>query len=186
MSVKLKISLPGIKGFLRLYSAAAQTTLYTVHNKLRADLEFPQDQLILFKALGAAENVVARWGLFDIGDGAVEDISLRAALDKGVTHFVYFYDVSNRKSVLIDICEDDSPAPRSGKVLLLETKGPVPQEFENGYVALEDLPVEKQKLPGDDDDFDLDDDIDLDEEDEEDEEDEAGDEDGEEIFDENE
>lgn len=182
MAVKLKITLPGIKGFLRLYSAADQTTLYTIHNKLRADLEFPQDQLILFKALGAAENVVARWGLFDIGDGAVEDISLRAALDKGVTHFVYFYDVSNKKSVLVDICEDDSPAPRAGKVLLLETKGPVPQEFENGYVALEDLPVEKQKLPGDDDDFDLDDDIDLDDEDEE----ELPDEDGEELYDENE
>ena len=182
MAVKLKITLPGIKGFLRLYSAGAETTLYTVHNKLRADLEFPQDQLILFKALGAAENVVARWGLFDIGDGAVEDISLRAALDKGVTHFVYFYDVSNKKSVLIYIFEDDSPALRAGKIILVETKGPVPQEFENGYVALEDLPVEKQKLPSEDD-FDLDDE---DFDDEEDEDEDGADEDGEEIFDEDE
>ncbi|MBR6002314.1 MAG: hypothetical protein IK045_05590 [Bacteroidales bacterium] len=180
MAVCLKITLPKIKGFLRLYKAAGPTTLYTVHNRLRADLEFPQDQLILFKALGADEAVVARWGLFDIGDGAVEQISLSAALEKGVTHFVYFYDVSNRKSVLIDIYEDDSPAPKADKLVLSETKGPVPQEFENGYVALEDLPVEKQKLPSEDD-FDLDDE-DFDEEDDEDDD----GEDGEEIYDENE
>ena len=180
MAVCLKITLPKIKGFLRLYRAAGSATLYTVHTRLRADLEFPQDQLILFKALDAKELVVARWGLFDIGDGAVENISLKAALDKGVTHFVYFYDVSNRKSVLIDIYEDDSPAPKADKLVLAETKGPVPQEFENGYVALEDLPVEKQKLPSEDD-FDLDDE-DFDEEDDEDDD----GEDGEEIYDENE
>ena len=180
MAICLKITLPKIKGFLRLYKAAGATTLYTVHHRLRADLEFPQDQLILFKALGANEAVVARWGLFDIGDGAVEEISLSAALEKGVTHFVYFYDVSNRKSVQIDIYEDDSPSPKADKLLLTETKGPVPQEFENGFVALEDLPVEKQKLPSEDD-FDLDDE-DFDEEDEDDE----PDEEGEEIYDENE
>ncbi|MBO7544366.1 MAG: hypothetical protein J6T02_02150 [Bacteroidales bacterium] len=180
MAIYLKITLPKIKGFLRLYSAGGGTTLYTVHNRLRADLEFPQDQLILFKALDAKDLVVARWGLFDIGDGAVEEISLRAALDKGVTHFVYFYDVANRKSVQVDIYEDDSPAPKADKLFLLETKGPVPQEFENGFVALEDLPVEKQKLPSEDD-FDLDDE-DFDDEDE----DEEADEEGEEIYDENE
>ena len=181
MAICLKITLPKIKGFLRLYKAAGATTLYNVHIRLRADLEFPQDQLILFKALDANEHVVARWGLFDIGDGAVEDISLSAALEKGVTHFVYFYDVANRKSVLVDIYEDDSPAPKADKLILAETKGPVPQEFENGFVALEDLPVEKQKLPSEDD-FDLDDE-DFDDEDEDED---AGDEDGEEIYDENE
>ena len=78
--------------------------------------------------------------------------------------------------------EEDTPALRAGKIILVETKGPVPQEFENGYVALEDLPVEKQKLPSEDD-FDLDDE-DFDDEDDEDED--GADEDGEEIFDENE
>ena len=30
---------------------------------------------------------------------------------------------------------------------LLESKGPVPLEFENGYVAFEDLPEERRRLP---------------------------------------
>ena len=41
--------------------------------------------------------------------------------------------------------------------LLVETKGPNPIEFENGYVAFEDLPDDKKKDP-EDDDFDEDDD----------------------------
>ena len=78
---------------------------------------------------------------------------------------------------------------------LVETKGPNPIEFENGYVAYEDLPDEQKHMPGerswskdkgdtsfDDDDEDLDDE-DLDEEDDEEED---GDEDGKEIFEEGE
>ena len=66
--------------------------------------------------------------------------------------------------------------------LLAESKGPNPIEFDNGYVAFEDLPEKQRVLPGeesDDDDDDLDD---FDEEEEEEEE----DEDGKEIYDESE
>ena len=34
------------------------TTLYSFHKQMRADMEFPQDQLIMFKALSADGNVV--------------------------------------------------------------------------------------------------------------------------------
>ena len=65
---------------------------------------------------------------------------------------------------------------------LVESKGPNPVEFENGYVAYEDLPDEQKHLPGEsswgkgddaaDDADDLTDDIaDVDEDDEDDEED---------------
>jgi hypothetical protein len=68
---------------------------------------------------------------------------------------------------------------------IAESKGPNPIEFENGYVAYEDLPDEQRHLPGenkggldiDDDDFD---------DEEEDEEEDDDDEDGKEIYDENE
>ena len=91
------------------------------------------------------------------------------------------------KSVIITL-EGETPeftaVPR-----LLESKGPVPLEFENGYVAFEDLPEERRHLPGEarggDDEEDEDDDEDYDDEDEEDEEDEDKDEE-ELLYDENE
>ena len=61
------------------------------------------------------------------------------------------------------------------------SSSPYPIEFENGYVAYEDLPERQRYLPGEEPE---DDDEDFDDEDEEDEEDD--DEDGKEIFDEGE
>ena len=71
MVFKVKVTLSGIKGFYRVYSAGGDTTLYALHKQMRADMEFPQDQLIMFKALDSLGDVVARYGLFDLGAGAV-------------------------------------------------------------------------------------------------------------------
>jgi len=183
MVFKLKVTLSGIKGFYRIYLVNGATTLYTLHKQLRADMEFPQDQLIMFKALAADASVTGRYGLFDLGSGTVDAVSLEKAVKAGAASFVYFYDVTNRKSVNIAVEEETSSAKVNPDFpVLTESKGPNPIEFENGYVAFEDLPDRQRYLPGeepedlDDDDFD----------DEEEEEEEAEDEDGKEIFDENE
>ena len=175
-----------IKGFYRVYSVSGDTTLYTLHKQLRADLEFPQDQLIMFKATDAAGDVVARYGLFDLGSGAVDDVTLLKAAESGAVSFVYFYDVTNRKSVNIAIESVDEGAAGPACPTIVDTKGPNPIEFENGYVAFEDLPDRQRHLPGENPFGGEDDDDDEDLEDEEDEEEEDGDEDGKEIYDENE
>ena len=184
MTLRYRVTLTGIKGFYRVYELDGETTLYTFHKQLRADLEFPQDQLILFKALDAGGEVKARYGLFDLGSGTVDNITLRQTLAAEIVSFVYFYDVTSRKSVNITF-EEEVPLKKVSPLfpLLTDTKGPVPLEFENGYVAYEDLPPEQKHLPGEDGWDDDDDDIDLDDEEEE-EEDEG--EDGKEIYDENE
>lgn len=182
MIFKLKVTLTGIKGFYRIYLVHGATTLYTLHKQLRADMEFPQDQLIMFKALAADGSVLGRYGLFDLGSGTVDTVSLEKAFKGGTTSFVYFYDVTNRKSV--NIAVEEAPVGTKASPdspLLTETKGPNPIEFENGYVAFEDLPDKQRFLPGEEPD-DLDDEEFDDEEEEEAEE----DEDGKEIFDENE
>lgn len=51
MVFKIRVTLAGIKGFYRLYYVNGATTLYDIHKQLRSDLEFAQDQIIMFKAL---------------------------------------------------------------------------------------------------------------------------------------
>jgi len=182
MVFQLRVTLSGIKGFYRVYKVNGATTLYTLHKQLRADLEFPQDQLIMFKALDVTGAVVGRYGLFDLGWGTADQMPLEKAVKAGADSFVYFYDVTNRKSVNITVEGEAVGA----KVLpdfpvLAESKGPNPIEFENGYVAFEDLPDRQRHLPGEEEDEDLDDE-DFSEEEEE----EEDDEDGKEIFDEDE
>ncbi len=183
MVFQIRVTLKGIKGFFRVYHVNGETTLYAIHKQIRSDLEFPQDQLIMFKAEDLTDGVVARYGLFDLGSGTVDRISLEDAIKEETDHFVYFYDVTNKKSVIITVeGEIEGAKMPVGAVVLQESKGPNPIEFENGYVAFEDLPERQRHLPGEEDDFDDDDEDFDDEDDEEDEEDD--DEDGKEIFDE--
>lgn len=142
-----RVTLTGIKGFFRLYCMRPETTLYTFHKQMRADMEFAQDQLILFKALDAAGNVVARYGQFDLGSGTVDTVTVAQTVKLGVASFVYFYDVTNRKSVNVTF-EGEVEGVAGTSPYILETKGPNPIDFENGYVAYEDLPNEQRHLPG--------------------------------------
>ena len=76
--------------------------------------------------------------------------------------FTYFYDTTNVKSVIVTF--EGEGELRQGVIypLLVESKGPNPIEFENGYVAFEDLPDDKKKTDAvDDDDDDEDDDDDM-------------------------
>ena len=70
MIYSFRVTLPGIKGFFRVYHLRSDNSLYSFHKQMRADMEFPQDQLILFKAFaGDGSTVIARYGLFDLGNG---------------------------------------------------------------------------------------------------------------------
>ncbi len=167
MILRYRVSLPGIKGFARVYELKGSTTLYSFHKQMRADMDFPQDQLVLFKAFDAEGDVSARYGVFDLGSGTIDDMTVAQCHKKGEDRFVYFYDTTNVKSVIVTLEDVVNAEPRKGVIypLLVETKGPNPIEFENGYVAFEDLPDDKKKDPDDEDFDDFDDDVDDDDKD---------------------
>lgn len=173
MILKYRVSLPGIKGFARVYEVKANASLYSFHKQMRADMDFPQDQVVLFKAFGKNGEVSARYSVFtDFGFGTIDNVTAGECHKKGEDRFIYFYDTTNVKSVIVTF---EGVAEERRNViypLLVESKGPNPIEFENGYVAFEDLPDDKKKDP-DDEDFD---DEDLDDTDED------GDEETEEIY----
>ena len=163
MILKYRVSLPGIKGFARVYEVKGSASLYSFHKQMRADMDFPQDQVVLFKAFDKDGEVAARYSVFtDFGFGIIDHVTAEQCHKRGEDKFIYFYDTTNVKSVIVTF---EGVAEERRNViypLLVETKGPNPIEFENGYVAFEDLPDDKKKDP-DDDDFE-DDDIDVDEE----------------------
>lgn len=147
MNYKYRVTLEGIKGFYRLYSVSGNNSLYTLHKQLRSDLEFPVDQPILFKAFDADGAVAARYALIDLGDGTVDNITVDRTVKAGIVRFIYFYDVQAKKYVIITL-EGESEEAFSLPAVI-ETKGPLPIEFERGYVAFEDLPNDRRRLPGD-------------------------------------
>lgn len=148
MILRYRVSLPGIKGFARVYEVKSTTTLYEFHKMMRDDMDFPNDQLIQLKGLDEAGALVARYGMFDLGAGTADEVTLAETVDKGIVSFVYFYNVTERKSVILTLESETEEVPGVKYPALVETKGPNPEAFENGYVAYEDLPDEQRHLPG--------------------------------------
>ncbi len=163
MILKYRVSLPGLKGFARIYEVKDTTSLYSFHKQMRADMDFPQDQVVLFKAFGRDGEVSARYSVFtDFGFGTIDNVTAGMCRKRGEDKFIYFYDTTNVKSVIVTFEGEGELRMNAIYPLLVEQKGPNPIEFENGYVAFEDLPDDKKKDP-DDDDFEEDDDIDVEE-----------------------
>ena len=152
MILKYRVSLPGLKGFARVYEVKDTTSLYSFHKQMRADMDFPQDQIVLFKSFDPAGNVAARYSITDLGFGTIDDVTCGACHKREEDKFIYFYDTTNVKSVIVTFEGEGELRPRALYPLLVETKGPNPIEFENGYVAFEDLPDDKKKDPDEDDD----------------------------------
>ena len=179
MTYRYRVTLEGIKGFYRVYLVNAMNSLYTLHKQIRADLEFPQDQQILFKAFDEAGNVAGRFALMPLpGNKAVDEVSIAETVKAGIVRYQYFYDVSSKKYVIITF-EGIEPGKEVNLPEIVDTKGPLPIEFEHGYVAFEDLPDNRRRLPGEkpsgilgmlglDDDEDFDDEDDEDDENEDD------------------
>ena len=172
MILRYRVSLPGIKGFARVYEVKDTASLYSLHKQMRADMDFPQDQVVLFKSFDARGEVVARYSVFqDFGFGTIDDVTAGQCHKRGEDKFIYFYDTTNVKSVIVTFDGVGEERRNVLYPLLVETKGPNPIDFENGYVAFEDLPDDKKKDPDDEDfedDFDdVDDEEDADDETEE-------------------
>ena len=168
MILRYRVSLPGIKGFARVYDVKPTASLYSLHKQMRADMDFPQDQVVLFKAFAHNGDVAARYSVFtDFGFGTIDNVTFAECHKRGEDKFIYFYDTTNVKSVILTFEGEVEERKNVLYPVLVETKGPNPIEFENGYVAFEDLPDDKKKDPDDDDFDDFDDDDDPDEDDDE-------------------
>ena len=157
MILRYRVSLPNIKGFARVYEVKGSASLYSFHKQMRADMDFPQDQVVLFKAFDKDGEVAARYSVFqDFGLGTIDNVTAEQCHKRGEDKFIYFYDTTNVKSVIVTFEGVTEERRNVIYPLLVETKGPNPIEFENGYVAVEDLPDDKKKNP-DDEDFEDDD-----------------------------
>lgn len=166
LTYKFRVSLPGKKGFFRIYEVNENNTLHAFHRQMKEDMAFPPDQIVLFKGYDASNTLIAKYATFDIfGPGSsIEHITIRHIIEAGITSFVYFYDTTNKRSVVITLLEQGSNS--KDIPVLLEAKGPSPDDFYNGYIAPEDLPARTRTDRADD--FDEEDDDDTEEEEEED------------------
>lgn len=133
MIYKYKATLPGSKVFMREYEIKGETTLYALHEFLLNDLDFAPDQMVLFRGLDAGEKVRSEYGLFDMGDGTMDTVSIEKTLRREEEYLEYVYDMHKDKYIRLSYLGECEPAPRASYPRLTAEKGRNPDQFADTY-----------------------------------------------------
>ena len=76
--LKYRVSLPGLKGFERIYELKDSNSLYSFHKRMHADMDFPMDQIVLFKSVRPDGSAIARYSIQDLGKGTIDTVTVGA------------------------------------------------------------------------------------------------------------
>jgi len=139
MVYKFKASIAGNKIFMREYEIRGTMTLYSLHLFLQNDLGFAPDQMVVFRGLNSTDKVKSEYGLFDLGDGAMDSISLEKVIGKGEVKLQYVYDIYKDKAISLELLSTEEESPRRSYPRLVAEKGRNPEQFSDNYDDFEQM-----------------------------------------------
>ena len=130
---RFKATMRGNRQFLREYEIQSSATLYDFHNFLIADLAFAPDQLVLFRGVDKNGKVCSEYGLFDMGDGTLDNIILADCIAKGEIRFQYIYDIFNNRYMMLEYVGEAEEFPRETYPRLVTERGTRPDQFSSEH-----------------------------------------------------
>ncbi len=133
MVYKYRASLPKYKSFLREYDIKSETSLYKLHDFLQNDLGFAPDQMVIFRGVDEDGVVMHQYGLFDLGDGSMDNISLEKTLQRGEVSLQYVYNIQQNLHIVLTFVSEAEYLPKESYPRLLVEKGPNPDQFSAAY-----------------------------------------------------
>lgn len=133
MVYRLRATITGNKIFMREYEVRASSSLYSLNLYLQNDLGFAPDQMVMFRALDKNGKVKKEFGLFDLGDGTMDSVTLLKLSNEGFEIIEYVYDMFKGQALKLEkISEEEELARRSYPRLVAE-KGKNPDQFSDNY-----------------------------------------------------
>ncbi len=137
MIYKYRANIPESKIFMREYEIKGDTSLYSLHNFLLNDLGFAPDQMVAFRGLDSKDNLMSEYGLFDMGDGTMDSVTIQKTLSKGETQLLYVFDLRKDKIIKLTFISEVEPAFRASYPRLVAEKGRNPEQFAKKYDDLD-------------------------------------------------
>ena len=113
---------------MREYELETRMTLFKLREFLDRDLEFSPDQMTVFETLSDKGVIMRRIGLFDFGDGSVED-----AFKGGTAALRYVYNMTKALSLELRFESEADYNPRLSYPVLVAEKGRNPDQFSSVY-----------------------------------------------------
>ncbi len=133
MVYRFKATIDGNKIFMREYEVKGETSLYSFHIFLQNDLGFAPDQIVLFRGLSKINKVKSEYGLFDMGDGSMDKISVENAIKKGEVTLSYVYETFKERSIRLEFLATEEPLARRSYPRLVAERGRNPDQFSDNY-----------------------------------------------------
>ncbi len=137
MVYKYKASIPGSKVFMREYEIKGDTSLYKLHHFLVNDLDFSPDQMAAFRGLDEGGRVMSEYGLFDMGDGSMDMVTIGKTVGKGEESLLYVFDIRKDRVIKLTLMGEVEESRRASYPRLVAEKGRNPEQFANGYDDLD-------------------------------------------------
>lgn len=129
MVYQFRATIPESKIFFRVYEVKGEMTLFRFNNFITDDLGFSPDQIVLFEGYDAQGTLCSEYGLFDLGDGAMDTVTFDQVVARGETELHYVFDMRNNRFLKI-ILEGEVPySPMRSYPHLLTENGQNPDQF---------------------------------------------------------
>ncbi len=188
MVYTFRATIPESKVFYRVYEIKGDMTLFRFNSFITDNLGFSPDQMVMFEGYDEKGALCSEYGLFDMGDGAMDTVTFDKVLERGETELHFVFDLRNDRYIRLVYEGETGYLPMRAYPALVEEKGQNPDQFRARFEeepAIPKLhPVRDDKFAALDDD--LDDLDDLDDEEDEDDDKMFDDGEGEELYDEGE
>lgn len=133
MIYRYKATIKGNRVFMREYEIESSMTLFKLRSFLNNDLGFSQDQLTVFETISADGSVMRRIGLFDMGDGTMDRITVGDCVAREEMRIRYVYNLSMGYSILMENMGEEVFNPRFSYPVTVAEKGRNPDQFSSEY-----------------------------------------------------
>ena len=172
MVYQFRATIPESKIFFRVYEIKGDMSLFKLNNFLVDDLGFSPDQMVLFEGYDAAGALCSEYGLFDLGDGAMDTVTVEKVIARGETELHYLFDMRNDRFIRLVLEGESGFVAMRAYPFLVAENGQNPDQFRARFEEAPAVPKlhpfrDASKLADLDDDLD-DEDLDDDEDDEDD------------------
>jgi len=137
MIYRYKATIPQSKNFVRIYEVRADSTLYAFHLFLQNDLSFSPDQQVFFHSIDRQGKRIHEYGLFDMGNGSMDQVRLASLHQSGVEHIRYVFDVFKGRYLALEFDGFDEELPRKTYPRTILERGGDPDQFREEQSGLE-------------------------------------------------
>ncbi len=124
---------------MREYEVKGSSSLYSFSIYLINDLGFAPDQLVVFRALDKNGKVKKEFGLFDLGDGTMDSVTIEKLVNQGLGTLEYVYDMFKDRTLLLEVLSKEEMFPKRSYPRLIAEKGKNPDQFSDNYDDFEQM-----------------------------------------------